>query len=318
MLVKMIERGIMYLKRTVLLSSKNAENKILLIVEKSEMVRARVKGASKFNELWAVFKFNNAPQVFQKLDKEGEEFSCSLAQFTNVNDNICCAVFASPSLDSIYYGGTDNKEEFYLELIKTFDEFVRQINYEKDGIEELFESDDEEVEKQIDSELTNQLVYECLTKCEQDKCKDCVYKKAFYERKNELLSTAKMQEEEELKEDKQQKNKEFFYSVEGSLNDLFNSYPNDEVLEEKLQNSKFAKVDYEGDGNFYSVGVIYDSDGQEEYICYAIYGKKDCPPPKELCEFSQFLPIDEENGYYLMYQNVIDGQSIIMQNAETN
>lgn len=308
----------MYLKRTVLLSNQMEENKILLIVEKSERVVARIKGAGKNDKLWCVFKFNNAPLSFFTLEKEGDEFSCELEGYTNVNENICAAVFSRPALECVFYGGTDKKEEFYLEFIKSFDEFVRQIDYqlkiESDKVKgsELFEESEDEIERQIDESLTNELVYECLSKCEEDKCKDCIYKKAFFERKNELLSCAVMEDKEEPEKVEQENT--FFLSVEKSLNELFACYPRDEVLENKIEKSKFVKVDYENDGNFYSVGVIFDDDGKEKYICYALYGKSDCPPPSELSEFSQYLPIDEESGYYLMYQNACDGKNIVMEN----
>lgn len=317
----------MYLKRTVLLTNLNEENKLLLIVEKSEKVLARIKGASRQEKLWMALKFNNAPIIFQRMQKEGEEFFFELEKYVNMNDVICCAVFSRPALDCVFYGGTDGKEEFYSEFVKSFDEFVRQINYQSElddsvKAEDVFESDEEEIERQIDSELTNELVYECLSKCDEDKCKDCIYKRAFFENKNNCLNSDKFDEEVENEEDivdkKVTKNNQFYYSIEGSLNDLFANYPSDEVLEEKIASSKFVKVDYENDGNYYSVGVIYDEDGVEEYICYAIFGKKDCPPPKELSEFSQFLPIDEENGYYLMYQNAEDGKSISIQNSQTD
>ena len=87
-------------------------------------------------------------------------------------------------------------------------------------------------------------------------------------------------------------------------------------MQDKIPLSKFAKVDYENDGNYYSVGVLYDDNGEEKYICYAIYGKKDCPPPPELSEFSQYLQIDEENGYYLMYQNASDGKNVGVESWE--
>lgn len=314
----------MYLKRTVLLSNLNEENKLLLIVEKSERVVARVKGASRQENLWMALKFNNAPIIFQRMEKEGEEFFIEIENYANINDKICSAVFYRPTLDCVFYGGTDNKEDFYSEFVKSFNDFIEQINYQNElddstKVEELFESDEDEIERQIDSELTNELVYECLSKCDEDKCKDCIYKRAFFENKNNCLSTDTSDEiikkDEEISDKKIEKNNQFYYSIEGSLNDLFANYPRDEILEEKIAGSKFVKVDYENDGNYYSVGVIYDSDGIEEYICYAIFGKKDCPPPKELSEFSQFLPIDEENGYYLMYQNAEDGKNVSIQNG---
>ena len=304
----------MYLKRTVLLSNSVEENKLLLIVEKSEKVVARVKGGGKNLNMWAVFKFGCAPLVLMKMEKEGEEFCCELSAYTNVNDEICGAVFSTPKISSIFYGGTDRKEEFFASVNESFEEFVRQIEYqnsieENNRAENLFESDDEEVESQINEAITNELVYECLSKCDEDKCKECIYKKAFFERESKSDEPTFLFNEEKVEE---KRDKTFYFSVKNSIDELFASYPEDSELMEKIEGSKFAKVDYEGNGNFYSVGIIYDEKGEEKYICYAIYGKKDVPPPSELSEFSQYLPMDDENGYYLMYQCVEDGKSVVM------
>lgn len=101
----------------------------------------------------------------------------------------------------------------------------------------------------------------------------------------------------------------FYKQIEKSLNALFTAYPADNVLEEKLEGGKFAKVDYENTGDYYSVGYISEN-GQPKYICYAIPCKAGSPPPKNMEEFSQYLPIDEGCAYYLMYQSASDGKTI--------
>lgn len=117
----------------------------------------------------------------------------------------------------------------------------------------------------------------------------------------------KESEENDNKQVNQQLN--FYNQIEKSLNALFSAYPADETLEEKIEGGKFAKVDYENTGDFYSVGYISEN-GQPKYICYAIPCSAGSPPPKNMEEFSQYLPVDENRAYYLMYQNASDGKTI--------
>ncbi len=308
----------MYLKRTIILSNVKTASKILLIVEKSEKVVAKIKGVNFEGDTWAAFSFNGAPLMLERIVSEQDYYYADLPPYTNINEEICCAVFSSNESANVYYGGTENKDSFYATFLKALPEFKIQINFILDEEKsKLFEQNESEVEKQIDSELTNQILCECMRKECEDKCKDCTYKRAFYE-KQLAKATEKIDDKEEKKQfeqveeikEKEHSKKTFYYAVEGSLSELFKAYPNDEALEKLIANSRFVKVDYEGDGNFYSVGVIYDDKGEEKYICYAIYGNKNSPPPKELEGFSQWLEVENDFGYYLMYQDAESGENI--------
>lgn len=151
--------------------------------------------------------------------------------------------------------------------------------------------------------------------------------------KDKIEATIKeeVEEKEEIEENLQNENKEeqkgdensesnaellqFYKQIEKSLNALFSAYPNDEVLEGKIENSKFAKVDYENTGDFYSVGYISEN-GMPKYICYAIPCQAGSPPPKNMEEFSQYLPIDNLSAYYLMYQKASNGETIQLSTSQ--
>ncbi|MGN1227427.1 MAG: hypothetical protein ACI4TX_02165 [Christensenellales bacterium] len=254
----------------------------------------------------------------------------------------------------------------------------------------LFEMPSQE---EVDDIITNTLLQECLT--QKDKCENCIYKKAFYnkdsvndykdseciyedneqvcENEKDMHISAKNVEnlneinnnmqlnykectqengendsvqvcesceqsededdggnfengeqysEDELNDEATNENEseniennsnfekpKFYKQIENSLNSLFAVYPSDELLEERIDGSKFAKVDYENTGDYYSVGYISE-DNVPKYICYAIPCKAGSPPPKNMEEFSQYLPIDNEKAYYLMYQNADNGETI--------
>lgn len=249
--------------------------------------------------------------------------------------------------------------------------------------EKLFE---EPTENEINDIITNELLSECLNK--KETCDNCVYKKAFYEnRQNDKVdslnaeSCENMQidevqkdiniyaknvenlqdfdcpcrekkiannetcqeivnslEDEKNNEDKngneqnedendnnkndesnndfeKEKSESMFYNqIKGSLNSLFAVYPNDEILESMIDGGKFVRVDYENTGDYYSVGYISD-DELPKYICYAIPCKAGSPPPKNMEEFSQYLPVDEQKAYYLMYQDATNGETIYLNNV---
>jgi len=88
---------------------------------------------------------------------------------------------------------------------------------------------------------------------------------------------------------------------------VFENYPEDELLNNLLDNSKFVKIT-ENDVS-YSIGVIYN-DAEIKYICYAVMCDYNTPVPTELGEHYQWLPIDKEDplseGYYIVFQDAQD------------
>lgn len=106
----------------------------------------------------------------------------------------------------------------------------------------------------------------------------------------------------------------FYKQIEKSLKSLFEYYPRDEILQDAIQDSEFVKIDYEDTGDYYSVGYICE-EGVIKYICYAIPCSAGSPPPKNMEEFSQYLQIDNEKGYYLMYQSASSGETIKVSNV---
>jgi hypothetical protein len=184
-----------------------------------------------------------------------------------------------------------------------------------------------------------------------EKCIDCIYKKAFFEsHKNDdvnkketcekdcadngesskdSISVKKLVEENcektEIKdeenfdgdvEDINEKNdddkeKTFYEQIKPSLDDLFKTYPKDEFLMQKIENSYFVKVDYEEGSKPYSIGVIKNDSGEVELVCYAIlseYSKN----ATFSSDFTEWLPLDDNSnkGYYLMYQLSSTGESV--------
>lgn len=192
--------------------------------------------------------------------------------------------------------------------------------------EELFEPISDSEMSEI---ITDELLAECLQKNES--CQDCAYKELYLKEKEKELKqnecdsacvaeiskneVLKDYEEKEVPEEVVTNEEEnaFFKQIEKSLNALFESYPRDNLLENAIENSCFVRVDYENTGDYYSVGYIME-DNAPKYICYAIPCSAGSPPPANMDNFSQYLSIDDEKGYYIMYQSAKDGETIFVEN----
>lgn len=113
----------------------------------------------------------------------------------------------------------------------------------------------------------------------------------------------------------EEKNKKgmFYNEVKNQISELFTSYPEEEFLTQIIPHSKWVRVDYEKNGHYYVVGLIYD-EGVLKYICYGLPGMFNEVPPKEMETYSQWLPIDKNKpqdfGYWISYQDADTGESL--------
>lgn len=171
-----------------------------------------------------------------------------------------------------------------------------------------------------------------------DKCNECFYKQEYFKlisqnSTNTKINTisdldtdvvtlnnedikledcAVVEEKIESNESKPQSKLDFYHQVEKTINHLFETKSTDDILESYIEESKFVKVEYEETKDYYSVGVIYENQ-IPKYICYAFPCQEGSAPPENLAEFAQFLPIGNQKGYYLMYQDAKTGENIIVQ-----
>ncbi len=107
----------------------------------------------------------------------------------------------------------------------------------------------------------------------------------------------------------------FYDNIAEQIEDLFSKYPAETNLEELIPNSKWVKIDYENSGNYYVLGLIYE-DISLKYICYGVPGEYKEVAPNGLDNYSQWLPTNvnepTQDGYWVMYQNAITGESILV------
>lgn len=106
----------------------------------------------------------------------------------------------------------------------------------------------------------------------------------------------------------------FYDLIKEQIDDLFLRFPRNTKLEMLVDNSKWVSINYDGVEKDYVVGLLYDEDGNLEFVAYGVPGNIDNKPPSQIIEYSQWLPIDPTNpageGYWVMFQDAITGDSV--------
>lgn len=104
----------------------------------------------------------------------------------------------------------------------------------------------------------------------------------------------------------------FYEKIWHKIEEMFDIYQHDSVLEDLVYDSAWIRIPYEDDG-YYVIGVISD-DGKPVFICYGIPQEKMTRPDKEIEDSCEWLPIDKTDvsgrGYWLVYQDAMTGENI--------
>ncbi len=107
--------------------------------------------------------------------------------------------------------------------------------------------------------------------------------------------------------DTNQEKLDFLNDIIYQLDEMFNIYPADDILNSIIPNSRFVKVDIESP---YVLGVIYE-DKMLKYIAYGVPAKYNSLPPDDLSQHYQWLPLNPRDvmsdGYFMIFQDAITG-----------
>jgi hypothetical protein len=103
----------------------------------------------------------------------------------------------------------------------------------------------------------------------------------------------------------------FYEQVQGQIDKLFETGARETALETLMPFTKWVRVDHEGRGRYYVVGIIGE---KPDFICYGIPAAYTPKPPEELDGYCQWLPLDAKapqgEGYWLLYQDAATGESV--------
>lgn len=242
----------------------------------------------------------------------------------DLNNTLSCVLMEDePNKVIPLIWGSDCKNELKEEIIENLQLLKQEVkkenvvNTKKDiDLDEMFDVSNEEIEELINQELSPNSFSEDVDFSEIAK-KD-VNENVLLKQKNDSISqvlTNKSIIEEEMENINLKDNETFYEAISNQIEDLFNKYPAENNLEQLIPNSKWVKIDYENDGNFYVLGLIYE-DITLKYICYGVPGTYSEVAPNGLDSYSQWLPTNldspTENGYWVMYQDAISGESVLV------
>ncbi len=143
---------------------------------------------------------------------------------------------------------------------------------------------------------------------------DGLLKKALEYRAEEVVEPVEKVEsvstdaDEELKVLKTKPKGNFYIGIMDKIEEMMTVYPADEELNSILEGGNFVKIPYD-DTEHYSVGTLSQS-GKVAYVVYAIKGKSNLAPPKETAEAAQFLPTENDDGYWVIMQDADSGEIV--------
>ncbi len=100
----------------------------------------------------------------------------------------------------------------------------------------------------------------------------------------------------------------FYEKNKDGLDTLFSRHKRYETLEKLLPGSRWVKIDYDGGGRYYVVGVT------EDYLCYGVPAIYSPSPPKELKGYCQWLPKNSleprGEGFWIIFQDLASGETL--------
>lgn len=315
-------------KSVVLSDTENSNKKAVLSLEEDQVgVRGTLRLYNFSRDLGGISSLGF--YINQKVYKAGLTFkSPMLYEFfldqNEIPQSFSCAVinFEDAKGKAILYGSSDGNDEVYANIINEIagdSTFANtQSVLDRHGVD--FDSEEKKaIEKEIDNAMSSS--------CDEcGRCEECVYKKYFYEHSHgdeqaDVETQSKHQrvrevseEDEEQQEKQQEVRPAFIDKLKPQIDKLFEENPMESNLQNLIPNSKWIKVDYEDDGDFYVFGLLYDEAGEVKYVCYGVPAVFEDEAPKELSGYPIWIPLDKENdkgfGYWLTYQDATTGEPI--------
>lgn len=99
---------------------------------------------------------------------------------------------------------------------------------------------------------------------------------------------------------------DFYASVRSRLEETLTINPTEADLERLIPESRWVKVYYEGD-DYYVIGEIREN-GEPRLVGYGVPGVESVEPPAEVRGVTDFLPVNDTFGYWLLFQSADNGE----------
>ena len=291
------------------------EKAVLTLENEGELITGRVR----------LYNFSKVPEGILSLGfyENGKVRKCGLVLTSSMlysfktepdlADDFSCAVvnFVGATVKPLLFGSTEAKLSEVDVLTKIAGEALEKSKLEdveavldEAGVE-YDEALQQEIDEAIDKEMgtcTDEHVKAANLSgkdSEPDRCATCKYKRCFFG------------EEEKVPVEEKTR---FIDDIKGQIDKLFETSPSESFLEEMIPSSKWVRVEFDGEGDYYILGLIYDDEGAIKYVCYGVPGIYQKTPPTQLSGYPVWFPLDSEKkesfGYWLTYQDAESGESI--------
>ncbi len=285
-------------KSLVLLSVSDSSEKAVLTLERDgEMINGRLR----------LYNFSKEPDGILSLGflSDGKVKKCGLARSGNMlftfktdgqlDDKFSCAVvnFFGAKVTPLLYGASEGTAKLE-DVLGGLGEEVLQTSPSVENVEKLLDEAGVDFDDEVKAEINSAIDQEF----DDEKCKRCKYKNCFFG---------------ETTVQPEVKKNSFIGDIKGQIDNLFQNNPKESFLEEMIPNSKWVRVEFDGEGDYYILGLIYENQ-KIKYVCYGVPGIYQKTPPKQLSGYPVWFPLDSEKresfGYWLTYQDAESGESI--------
>ncbi len=264
----------------------------------------------------------------------------------DLSNKLLCAVvdISNPFCPEILLSGSQNSSVVNSNIENAF------VQGKPDDASVLYEeTSDNDIEKLIDKNLEDDAKTTYF-----DACAHCKYREAFYKeggsmcyrktpshdesvvKQGEKSDTQILSQKEHkpnqnfekdvIKEEKtsddslnheenrEEESRSFYDQVKPQIDALFNKYEPCDDLCNMIPYSKWVKIIYDKDNNFYVLGLIFDESGNVLYICYGMPARNSNTPPDELEEYAGFIPKNAQEpdgeGYFVVCQDGETGRTL--------
>ncbi len=249
-------------------------------------------------------------QVFKAgLTKKSQMFYQFFISLKNIPNKFSCAIvnFQNAVVKPLLFGSSEGSQDDIFGSIITELSTENSLENTKNVLDKYGVDFQEEEKRQVEQEIDSAL-------CDA-RCANCIYKNHFY--KDEPVQAESLLEKEAKAEPQETKSEEkpeleFFDRLKPQIDKLFENNPAENALQELFPASKWVKVEYEDEGDFFVFGLLYDEAGEVKYVCYGVPSVFDENPPEELDGYPIWLPLDDEKGfgYWMTYQDASTGEPV--------
>ncbi len=292
----------MLFKKTIIMVSANggAEKAVLNIQNQGSLTSGKLKIYNTRLEggIYVLAFYDNNKVTKCALTQKLDEWTFSTEEKVDLDKSFCALVNIKNATAFPIVVGSANSQAVSKQsqaLSRCVNELEEKTELKAEEVKQILDDNQIDFDEE-EKEVIEQAISQHLG-CEAHHCADCKYREAFYQ---------------EIDEEEAQ-TPSYYSQVSDQLKELFDTCEKESALEEIIPNSKWARVDTLGDGNYWVIGLIYQN-SELKFVCFGVPGTYSSSSPQELEGICRFVPLDDtrpyEEGYWITYQDSQTGENV--------